>query len=386
MKWINRGHEYDEQYQNWQEKNIYIWGGGEIGNRILKELMFDKHIKAVIDTNKKGVISTIPIISPDKFFMDVSCDDSILILAFTGADIDQVRARCEKYGYDFGRNLFIADREFELYKLPKILVYLSNKVFFYACGVNVTERCTLKCKECTMSIPYIQEPSDLSLETLTKDIDTLFSKVDYVKDLQLLGGEPFLNPNLSEFIRYLREKYESRTGRIVIYTNGTVELSDSILKILRESDVLVRLSDYSNISVPIAKRQEHFLNQLAKNGVRSVVLKLDFWTPYGFEKNIRKTLSENQMIDFFDSCKPGCWTIHHKKLFYCYCGHMATRRLNILDDHDNYIDLEKDIISAKELVEWYDGFSANGYKEICRYCDGEYTMNSNRISVAEQIE
>ena len=62
-------------------------------------------------------------------------------------------------------------------------------------STSVTTRCTFRCKNCNMLMPYYKDPNDFSLEVLQQDADLLFSLVDDVTSFVVIGGEPFLYQN-----------------------------------------------------------------------------------------------------------------------------------------------------------------------------------------------
>lgn len=50
----------------------------------------------------------------------------------------------------------------------------------------------MKCKKCTLFIPYWKNKESFKIEQLREDIDDYFRCVDYVLDMNIVGGEPFL--------------------------------------------------------------------------------------------------------------------------------------------------------------------------------------------------
>ena len=62
-------------------------------------------------------------------------------------------------------------------------------------ALSITERCTLKCKHCSVLAPYYKKPAD----ELYADVITPFSRflscVDSIAELQVGGGEPLMHPD-----------------------------------------------------------------------------------------------------------------------------------------------------------------------------------------------
>ena len=386
MKWKNRGHEFDDAWYDMKEKDIYIWGAGKAGKRIFKYFN-NMHIKAFLDSDskKQGEYLGTPILYTgdilDKLDKQNSCN-----LISHGVEIGKnIEEDCKAQGWIPGKNVFIADSNFLSYEMPKLYAYVFDKAYFNVVTINITEFCTLRCKDCTMSIPYIQNPKHELLEDMINDVDILFGSVDMVAYLQLIGGEPLLYPDLDSLIEYLHCNYKDKYGEIVVYTNGTILLNDKLSKLFRELEVKVHISDYSNVSERVKQKQTEFAKDLEEKEIAYSIMTTETWINHGLRKNEVSDRNEEEMIAFFDKCKPGCWTIHHGKLYYCYTGRMAQKIRGIEEDGTNYIDLRKmPQLSCYEMMEWYEGYSEQGYPTVCRLCNGEFDK-THSIAVAEQI-
>ena len=87
----------------------------------------------------------------------------------------------------------------------------------------ISDKCTLRCKHCTVTnLGY----PDLTLAELCRDVDTLYDAGSRV--LIITGGEPFLwrdgTAGLEQVVDHARQK---GFFRVVVCTNGTLELSSS---------------------------------------------------------------------------------------------------------------------------------------------------------------
>lgn len=80
--------------------------------------------------------------------------------------------------------------------------------------IFITNACNLKCEGCFARSMIRGEMAHISLEEYTQAIETLLEKDG--KQVNLLGGEPFLHPNLKEIIK-INECHDIKT---TIYTNG----------------------------------------------------------------------------------------------------------------------------------------------------------------------
>jgi len=147
--------------------------------------------------------------------------------------------------------------------------------YFKSLDVVVTERCSLKCRDCANLMQYYQKPRDCSLQTLFLSVERLMGAVDHLFEFRVLGGEPFLVRDFSviveELIRYRNFSY------IIIYTNGTVIPTGTNLECLRDPRISVHISNYGEIS----RRIPEIVNSFKRLGISYRVLEVNQWQDCG---------------------------------------------------------------------------------------------------------
>lgn len=155
---------------------------------------------------------------------------------------------------------------------------LYKKITIPYMDFSITTLCSLSCKDCTEWIPYLKEKKIFSFDEIKKWLDNLFNNIEYVYFITILGGEPFLNPELYKIVKYLLYLQSvGYIGYIRIVTNGTIVPKDNVIKLLSESDVLVNISGYKNTGNNIKKLVEIF-NQ---NNVKYFYANDFKWTDLG---------------------------------------------------------------------------------------------------------
>lgn len=92
----------------------------------------------------------------------------------------------------------------------------------------LTLRCNSNCVWCYTKLDSFEEPSDIPL-TLAKNIITLLSDLN-VKEINLIGGEPTLYPDLFDLIQFIK----SKKIRVSISTNGWALSNMDFAKKLKE--------------------------------------------------------------------------------------------------------------------------------------------------------
>jgi len=257
----------------------------------------------------------------------------------------------------------------------------ENKVHIFQTDVLVTERCTLACSHCNMFMPHFTSPNHRTLDILKSDIDLFFSKVDYVSVFHLVGGEPFLNPNIEDVIRHVVSNYTVKIDKLIITTNGTILPKQSTLDLLKNSDVILSISDYTdkleNIKTKVLKVIETFKSQNINHYVRTEIE----WYDFG-DLRIKNNLPTDELIKHFDSCTAPFRGLNDGKFYYCHLNTSAVRT-NIFPLNDNdYVNL--DSVSSEDLIKFDLGYTDLGYITFCDNCNGCNTGIKVPVSYEKQ--
>ena len=87
--------------------------------------------------------------------------------------------------------------------------------------IDVTFKCNLKCYNCDRSCRQAPEEISISIEQIHKFLGETLNKNHYWKRIRILGGEPYLHPEIDTILDILSEyKSENKDGIIEIVTNG----------------------------------------------------------------------------------------------------------------------------------------------------------------------
>ena len=98
---------------------------------------------------------------------------------------------------------------------------LRGKRVLYYVEVFLTPRCSLRCTYCAACMPSYTERYDIPFETVEASLRAFLDNIDFIENLRLLGGEPFVYPDLDRVVAYLRTRRD-KIGNIRIVTNGTI--------------------------------------------------------------------------------------------------------------------------------------------------------------------
>lgn len=89
--------------------------------------------------------------------------------------------------------------------------------------IQITDSCNLNCKGCSHCAGLIKQQQHVSLDEFQRDLVRLKELIPTIKKIRILGGEPFLNSRLAEYVQFARSVYTESNIRIT--TNGTLILS-----------------------------------------------------------------------------------------------------------------------------------------------------------------
>ena len=379
---------------------IIIYGAGDAGH-VAVEYMQKHNIKVqkIIVTERKGnpiQISYVPVI-PISEVNEMEKETPILIAAVKACKYDMAKA-AEESGFssvfimskstlqqwrDFNakctyvtkeqqytkrvldpylKNLSklysrwgIAEEEF--IKETKQVLYNSNtgKKYITRLVIALSNKCSLRCKECNNLMPYFKPQKDLDTKKIIDALESILDKVENILRIELIGGEPFLAGNLQNVLERL--VLEKKVTSIEITTNGTILPRGNILELLRTPKVTVRISDYGNLV-----NKGRLIQYLEREKISYEVLPLEHWTsPGGVEKRNRaKDLLRKQ----FAKCSAGlmCKTLYEDKLFACARA-SSLWALNFMKEEE-FLPIDNTVTSDR-----LEEFFLRDYSLACDYCD-----------------
>lgn len=368
--WKNRGHELDEIAKAMFGNNIqYVLFGN------------DEEIEE-FETRTNHELKTIKSIMHEEQ-LEAFINDEIRIVCLYKNHIKY--EKCRKICKDFGLLENVQFFQGEVFQMIYD-VYKKDEIKLDRVEIFMTSMCTLNCEKCISYIPYFKHQVIVPLDVLKKDIDILFSNVDYVYKLKLLGGEGFLYPYLIEYVDYIYENYHDKVESIRIGTNGTIVPKDELIQMCLRDNVTVDISDYSQ-AVPELSKLDLVTEILEKKGVNVDIKRTgEQWLDMGFPMKILEKRDEETIKEQYEKCAMFCRQFSDGKLFFC-CSNCAAVKSELYSLNENdYFDLNKDF-TKKELLEYELGFCNLGHTSFCEFClGGSDEANPYHIEVAKQVE
>lgn len=247
----------------------------------------------------------------------------------------------------------------------------------------ITTKCTLCCKNCWHLMPYylfhpvgLKKQGHFQSSQLIKVIDNFLASVDVVENFCLLGGEPFLYPDLSKIINKLIN--ESKIKKIGIITNGTLIPSDETLKSLLHDKVYFDISDYGEIS----RKKEELIELFDKNNIPYNLRNCyeEKWLDPGIPDFRGRT--DTELEEIYSKCTvPLCQFILDGKFYMCpRAAHEANLELHP-EFKEEFVDLMQN--NAKKRKEKLKKLLNRKFIPSCNYCNG--LQVENKIPAAVQL-
>lgn len=279
--------------------------------------------------------------------------------------MDKVFTQCVHYAEKEMKNKSQA----RFYKLKTEIWFkqkLLNKFEIPYVEMFITTKCNLRCKDCSNLIPKISDQHNFSYEEIINSLRKLLDKINGLYRLKLHGGEVFLHPDLPDIIRFCDAEHKIKSIRLA--TNGTIIPSTSVIDALKNSKVVVQISDYH---LPQCRISD-LISLLELNGIKYAYLKDQVWRDMGdFAKRASNRYEECSITR--------CTSLYNGRLFVCSRAAIANH-LKLINNIES-IPLDSDTSDFKKHMHSF----YNNSKTACNYCDGD-TKYANTVASGVQEE
>ena len=388
MKWNNKGNQLDIIGKTLAPKKKVIFYG--VSSKLIdlyKRILFLNCPITFADDNFQGqYIGTQQVYSLNSILSNFTIEDSILILTTTDENsIFCLKKLLTLHGLNENIDFFMADIFQKIY-LPIWTLFSFDQCYVDYLGHPAHYNCTLKCKNCSASIPYLKKTNP-TLEQLQNELDLFFSKVDFLYTYDCTSGETFVASDLLvDVLSYLLAHYSNKIGEIYITSNATVIPSEKML------DFLSRYKDFISLNISCYntipgwdEKFSAFQAVMKQHSIPFTQIIVNQWLDFGFSSTtLNKTSLE--LSTYFDNCQNFCRSYVDGKLYYCGHGHNATLvYYPHEDDYEECLDFHSSDLTPQIITEFNLGFQNNGFLNICRHCNGWGNTNQCFIPVAEQL-
>ena len=323
MKWNNRGHEFDEVYENIRScQGFYLFGAGHDG-AMVQDILLSRYqtipVLGFLDNDESkqgGIFKGMPVYAPQKALLS---EGAGIIVSFASEMMGEIDRQLSEMGLVLGKDFWHYE-EF----LSVVAAYAYDEWFVPSISFIPITACNLRCEACINFTTYCSRFEVRPLEEVKADLDLFFSCVGYIGLLHISGGEPLLYPHLAECMRYIMERYSSKIYSLETVTNGTVTPP-------KEKTPEELTEKYSRCHVPW---QEYYKGRLYTCNYASFAAKAGITPP-------------------IDAAETYDLRAHTRK-------------------------------NVKEAAEFRAGYSQKGYAQFCRQCAGYVEINPHKVRPAVQ--
>ena len=231
----------------------YIYGAGYVGNLLKKRMKkrgidFDAFITTVIDRNVDGQLG----------LKDIIIDDNTIVVVAVTEKYREEIINILKENY-ITQYVIISDK---LIRTMERIEY--RKLRFQT---HIVEHCNLNCRGC-YHFSSLANEEFLDIEEFSRDLKRLSTIFEGCADeILLLGGEPLLHPQISEFVRLSRKFFP--VGNIKILTNGT--------KLLSIEDEFFSTLEKNKVELWVTRYPIKFDYDLAEERARKMGVSISCW-------------------------------------------------------------------------------------------------------------
>lgn len=387
-------------------EKVVIWGAGNLGQVVGQKLLLEKIVIEVYWDEKfadKPSCLGIPVQKPFTGMFDR--ENTLVIPCIVNGSLGShwTERELEKRGWHFylsGMSLYegivcplnedyfnirecTGRKECSLCNCERYTNLLNRRMdapgtlTFQLITFIISTRCSLNCRYCgqRLSEYKIEDKKNFALADIERDIDHFLGAIDFVGMISIIGGEPFLHPELSKIVEYCLTK--DNFGVINITTNGIIKLTEELLYKLKNDRVKVSFSIYNTyLSAKQKELLEYNIRLVKKSGI-SFSLSHPLWVKpqelkeYGYEEEFM--VRRKQSCDSIKMCA----SIRDGVFYPCSIAENI-ESLHLFSAGNAAVDVKKkDNLKERLLV-----CLKREYFDACRYCGSE---EAEEIEAGEQV-
>ncbi|EOS64176.1 radical SAM protein [Oscillibacter sp. 1-3] len=358
----------------------YVWGTSASALKLCSLFDGRLNITAFVDNDEKAwgtLFQGRPVLSPEEFFLKRG-DGRCIVASLAYGEISwQLERRGLAEHLDFCGSWYFTG-------MHRCLD--AQELYLFRVDLSITSRCTLRCRHCNMLMPYYRQCGHYPAEDLLSDVDAYFRWVDHVDQFNILGGEPFLHPDVQKITKTITERYRSRINDLVFFSNGTVLPEEGLLDLMVRYQIKVDLGDYRAGVPAIRPKVDRFIEELERRGIAYAAPASSAWLDFNHPPEDRSSWKAEQLTAVRRNCREPFRGIHGQKYYFCHLNASAALGGLYPEEPGDSFDLSGSEEGRKEELLAYDlACLPKGYVSYCRHCGGCGPANQRMVPVAEQL-
>lgn len=247
--------------------------------------------------------------------------------------------------------------------------------------IFTTEKCSLRCRECSAFVQYIHNPVHYNKAVIIESMKTLAAAADVIEYFTILGGEPLLHPDIAEICEEAARLPNVLKVRIV--TNGTIVPKTDFLARVQKSLFYADISNYGEHS----RHRDEAAAAFLEHGIFCEIYGADVpWYKIFIPQEFHRSEAENRKR--YQTC---IWrsesTILQDGEFHI-CGYSANgKKLSFFEpERCEYVDTKDESATRQEKTQRIrELLRSTTILTACGYCDIHNTMQIPTAR-AEQVD
>lgn len=352
------------------KKPVILFGAkaiGQVTNTMLKKMGINVQGFADNDIHMQGKqIDEVVVYSPEQI-AEYFPDGLIVICRLFGGTQKEIEEQLIGLGYSQIISCLViwyAAKTKKSLTESFMAVHSRNPLFLPSVEFEVTECCSLRCAECANLSPYFSKPQHYDTALIIEGMKQLAECTGGIGRVVIIGGEPFLHPELGKICKAAAAM--DKVISVHIVTNGTIVPSPALLQDLAESLTYIAISDYGELSTQkeaLVKALETYQIPYEIRGQGK------WWRTFGKPQDFMRTEEENQRI--FESCPyRKCLSVLNGEFRLCPRSNFAARLGMPQHEEDRVLLFDKNLSAQEKERKIYQ--LVNEAKEYfpCSYCMG----------------
>jgi len=300
------------------------------------------------------------------------CAKQIAIGTFIDTDIVQAHTKILDLTDVYGKGNYIA-HSLECAMHAHKAYFSKSTIFLRSLDLMVTERCSLKCVDCSNLMQYYTRPKSEDKDELISGLKHFLSKIDHLFELRLIGGEPFVHNEIYSIIDECSSMVN--ISKISLYTNSTILIREEQFKKFKAGlgKLYFSITDYGDLSYKLQENID-ILNRL---NIPYRCHAPEFWTDSG--RIIYEERTEMELQELFNKCcGKNLFTLSGGRFYRCPFAANLDRLSDELHDKHNYINIDE--VTKESMNKYVNDLK---YLPACKNCKGR-SYDSEQIKPAIQ--
>jgi len=336
----------------------------------IKVLSFEELIKLKKDTNifiSNNYYSTISVeLKSHGFTNFYDCVELLNKTDFTDKQFESLHTLKIDRRIEYYKNMCLKDE----YNASRAL-HIKNL------DVQITERCSLKCTNCSNLMQFYEKPVNEDLDLLFSSLDRFMDSINEIDEFRVLGGDPFMNKDMHKVVNKL-VSYE-KAGKVIVYTNGKIIPKGPNLECLKNEKVILDMTNYGIVS----NNAQAIIKVCEDNNIKYSESVTTVWQDCGEILPFQKRTEEEKKRKFIDSCNSDTLSLLKGKLYRCPFSANAENLNAVPKNKEDQVDLSDPKVTTADLkVKIKNVVYDKEYISACDFCNGrDYTVKKIKAAV-----